>query len=167
MCIRDSDGGVGALLDSLQVPATYPAAGTGAANTPAAGSQLPDGSYPTAKFPTEGSRDVAPNMVPTLLGDSKAQRSDVTRNPITADDVRTRAAFDRQINAAKGLANLLSIVKQATANKNAAQEETLKRQTLYDQAVKKQRDAQAVVVKAESDVNRIKQAITSVSYTHL
>ena len=35
-------------------------------------------------------------------------------------DVQSRAIFERQLNAAKALANLLAIVKQATANKNVA-----------------------------------------------
>lgn len=112
------------------------------------------------KFPTGGNPNGAPNLGPILIGDSKAPRTPTNRNTITADDVRTRAAFDRQINAGKALANLLSIVKQATANKNAAEEETTKRQDLYTAAVSGQRKAQDAVVKAESDLNRIKQAIT-------
>ena len=61
-------------------------------------------------------------MARTFIADEQAQRTDANRKPITADDVKTKAIFERQLNAAKALANLLNIVKQATANKNAAQE---------------------------------------------
>ena len=152
--LPEPDSGVGALLDSLQLPSTYApgAAPSSSATGPA------DGSYPTIKFPTGGNVN-APNFTPTEIAGSRATRTNQNRNEITADDVKTRATFERQVNAAKALANLLSIVKQATANKNAAQEETVKRQALYDDAVKKQRDAQAVVTKAEGDVARVRQAI--------
>lgn len=149
------DSGVGALLDSLQLPSNYAPGATAPSTTTATPS---DSSYPTIKFPTGGNVN-APNFTPTEISNSRAPRSTANRNEITADDVKTKATFERQVNAAKALANLLSIVKQATANKNAAQEETVKRQALYDDAVKKQRDAQAVVTKAEGDVNRVRQAI--------
>lgn len=61
-------------------------------------------------------------MAPTFVSNEQAQRTDANRKIITADDVKTKAIFERQLNAAKALANLLNIVKQATANKNAAQE---------------------------------------------
>ena len=40
---------------------------------------------------------------------------------ITADDVKSHVIFERQLNAAKAIANLLSIIKQATANRNEAE----------------------------------------------
>jgi len=134
-------------LDSLNVAAPAPGSESSA-----------DGAFPTIKFPTGGNIN-APNPTVNLIASSKATRTSSVRNQITADDVKTKAAFERQLNAAKALANLLSIVKQAVANKNAAQEETNKRQTIYDAAVKSQRDAQAGVIKAEGDVGRVKQAI--------
>lgn len=67
------------------------------------------------------------------------------------------------MNAAKALANLLSIIKQATANKNAAQEEVNKRQQLLNAATNKQRDAQNGVQKAEADVGRIRQGINQLT----
>ena len=57
----------------------------------------------------------------------QADPSDANRNTITAEDVKSTAIFERQLNAAKALANLLSIVKQATANRNAALLEIKKR----------------------------------------
>lgn len=134
------DAGVASLLDSLQVPngngnsgnnggsaSPSPSSPAGSANP-----QSTDGSYPAIKFPTGGSQNAAPNVNPNLIASSRAPRTDTSRVPITADDIKTRAAFDRQINAAKALANLLSIVKQATANRNVAQQETITRQNLYD-----------------------------------
>lgn len=154
--VPQPDAGVAALLDSLQVPL---AAGSGAA--PAGGAPA-DGSYPTIKFPTGGNPDV-PNFTPTQIASNQAQRTPSNRNTITADDVKARVIFDRQMNAAKALANLLSIVKQATANKNAAQEEVNKRQQLLNGAANKQRDAQAAVTKAEADVARVRQGITQLT----
>lgn len=151
------DSGVGALLDSLQVPTSY---APGGAPSSAGGAAPSTGSYPSVNFPTGGSGNDAPNFTPTLIGDNQATRTGDYRNQITVDDVKSKAIFERQLNAAKALANLLLIVKQATANKNAAQEETIKRQELYNQAISRQRDAQAAITKAEGDVARIKQAIT-------
>ncbi len=145
------DNGVSTLLDSLNVAA--PAPGTGDSATVAA-----DAAYPTIKFPTGGNVN-APNPTVNLIASNQAARTGAIRNQITADDVRVKASFERQLNAARALANLLSIVKQAIANKNAATEETTKRQAIYDAAVKSQRDAQAGVIKAEGDVARVKQAI--------
>ena len=126
------DTGVNALLDSLQVPTSFgpgsapgSAAASGNTGTP---SSLPssttsnNGNYPTINFPTGGNANSAPNLARTFIADEQAQRTDANRKPITADDVKTKAIFERQLNAAKALANLLNIVKQATANKNAAQE---------------------------------------------
>ena len=138
------DAGVASLLDSLQVPSGNGNSGNNGgsaspspsspAGSPAgsANPQSTDGSYPAMKFPTGGSQNAAPNVNPNLIASSRAPRTDTNRVPITADDIKTRAAFDRQINAAKALANLLSIVKQATANRNVAQQETITRQNLYD-----------------------------------
>lgn len=138
------DAGVASLLDSLQVPSGNGNSGNNGgsaspspsspAGSPAgsANPQSTDGSYPAMKFPTGGSQNAAANVNPNLIASSRAPRTDTSRVPITADDIKTRAAFDRQINAAKALANLLSIVKQATANRNVAQQETITRQNLYD-----------------------------------
>lgn len=61
------------------------------------------------------------NFEPEKISTKQTTPTEKDRNVITADDVRSQAIFTRQLNAAKALANLLSIVKQATANKNAAQ----------------------------------------------
>lgn len=116
------DSGVSALLDSLNVAA--PAPGSGSGSDSAAGSPAPagtNGAYPNIKFPTGGNLNT-PNPTTNLIASNQAPRSSNIRNQITADDVKTKATFERQLNAAKALANLLSIVKQAIANKNAAQE---------------------------------------------
>lgn len=118
------DSGVSALLDSLNVAAPAPGSGSGSGSDSAAGSPAPagtNGAYPNIKFPTGGNLNT-PNPTTNLIASNQAPRSSNIRNQITADDVKTKATFERQLNAAKALANLLSIVKQAIANKNAAQE---------------------------------------------
>lgn len=166
------DAGVGALLDSLQVPTSFgpstpagssaPGSGIPAGGAPGSVTPGADSGFPALSFPTGGNPNY-PNFGPIAIADSQAPRTPSNRFPITSDDVKVKAAFERQINAARALANLLQIVTQATSNKNAAQEETTKRQDLYDQAVKRQRDAQSVVTKAEGDVARIRQAITLIT----
>ena len=61
------------------------------------------------------------------------------------------------------MANLLDIVKQATANRNAAKEEIVKRETLLTAAKTDQRNAQEAVTKAENDLTRLKGGIQSIT----
>lgn len=77
--------------------------------------------YPTLQLPT-GSVSTTVNYATREISLSQAQPSAANRNTITAEDVRAQGTFQRQFNAAKALGNLLAIIKQATANKNVAQE---------------------------------------------
>ena len=63
------------------------------------------------------------------------------------------------MNAAKALANLLSIVKQATANRNAAKVEIERRTTIFNQATEAKRIAEGKVLEAENDLARINKGI--------
>lgn len=76
--------------------------------------------YPTANLPS-GSTTQIPNYELRTIATSQATPSTANRNQITAEDARAQAIFQRQFNAAKALGNLISIIKQATANKNVAE----------------------------------------------
>ena len=82
--------------------------------------------YPVNNFPTGSTSDI-PNYNLRNIATAQANPSAANRNQITPEDVRAQAIFQRQFNAAKALGNLISIIKQATANKNVAQEEVLVR----------------------------------------
>ena len=82
--------------------------------------------YAVNNFPTGSTSDI-PNYNLRNIATAQANPSAANRNQITPEDVRAQAIFQRQLNAAKALGNLISIIKQATANKNVAQEEVLVR----------------------------------------
>ena len=52
-------------------------------------------------------------------------------------------------------------MKQATANKNAAQAEIAKRTELFDKAVATQRQSEETIIQAENDLARVKKGIES------
>lgn len=81
---------------------------------------LPEsGRYPVAPSPEGTTR--LPNVIPTVIQKAQATYS-VERDgrEVTADEVARNAAFHRQLNANKAVANLLAIIQQLTANVNAA-----------------------------------------------
>ena len=81
----------------------------------------PDSGYPTLDLPTEGDPDAFNPQLGKIIS-YQATRSEANRNQITEEDVKTNSVFERQLNAARALANLLDIVRQATANRNVAKE---------------------------------------------
>ena len=107
------DDGLQDLLNTIDIPADLPA------------TDFSQG-YPTANLPS-GSTSQIPNYQLRTIATSQATPSAANRNEITAEDARAQAIFQRQFNAAKALGNLISIIKQATANQNVAQEEVLTR----------------------------------------
>lgn len=118
---QPDSNGVNNLLDTLQVPTSFESGSVPAGTSGTTGGALSNGNYPAFNFPTGGNADT-PNYTPLQIASNQATRTPVNRNPITADDVKSRVIFDRQMNAARALGNLLSIIKQATANKNEAQD---------------------------------------------
>lgn len=61
------------------------------------------------------------NPAPTIIANAQAQYNAARdANQITVDDIKRRAIFNRQINANKAVANLVTIVQRLTANVNAA-----------------------------------------------
>ena len=53
----------------------------------------------------------------------------------------------------------MSIVKQATANRNAVKEEIEKRTNLYEQATSATREAEENIIQAENALARVKKGI--------
>lgn len=61
------------------------------------------------------------NPAPVIIANAQAQYNAARdANTITVDDVKRTAVFNRQINANKAVANLITIVTRLTANVNAA-----------------------------------------------
>lgn len=78
-----------------------------------------NGRYPTGPVPT--GRAATPNIIPSVI--STAQAAYVPARdakPVTVDEVKRNAAFNRQLNANKAVANLIAIIQQLTANINTA-----------------------------------------------
>lgn len=76
-------------------------------------------SYPVPASPS--GNPSTPNIVPSVITSAQATYN-LTRDQrtITPDEVKRNAAFNRQLNANKAVANLISIIQQLTANVNAA-----------------------------------------------
>lgn len=92
----------------------YPGLPAGSGPNPPA-----DGRYPTP--PSPSGPPSLPNIVPSLISSAQAPfNPNRDTRPITVDEVKRNAAFNRQLNANKGVANLISIIQQLTANVNAA-----------------------------------------------
>lgn len=56
----------------------------------------------------------------------------VPKNPIVADPLKNNFLQDRQVRLSKDVANMLFLVKQTTANKNAAIEQIEKRTSIFN-----------------------------------
>jgi len=83
-----------------------------------------------------------------LIATNQARPTPANRNPITADDVRLRAASDRHQNAIRGITNLLKIIDQARANRDQAQNDIQLYTQAYNDAVAGQRGAQNDIIGA-------------------
>lgn len=144
------DSRVGPLLDSLLTSSSGSSA-VPSGSSPSTSS--PSSSLPTSSsssFPStvqtpqptsypQGSSSQIPNFTPTIISTQNSTPTSSNRNTITVDDVAEKVIFERQLNAAKAIANLLAIVKQATANKNAAEQEVQDRERLYNSTLQNQR----------------------------
>ncbi len=77
------------------------------------------GVYPTS--PPVTGPPLTPTITPSIIANAQvAYNSARDAKPITIDDVKRNAAFNRQLNANKAVANLIAIIQQLTANVNAA-----------------------------------------------
>jgi len=92
----------------------YPGLPSGSNITPQNGASYPVPASPSGNPST-------PNIVPSVISNAQAPYN-ATRDQrtITPDEVKRNAAFNRQLNANKAVANLISIIQQLTANVNAA-----------------------------------------------
>lgn len=83
------------------------------------------------------------------------------RNTITADYVSLIAASERYQTAVKSVTNLLKIIDQARANKAQAQADLATYTQRYDDAVKRQREAQELIISIEIKITQIRSAINA------
>ena len=120
------------------------------------------GVYPSYDLPTGGDPN-SYNPTPSRISTEQSQASETNRNTITYEDVRTTALFERQLNAARSLANLLDILKQASANKNLALQEISVREKFYNESVAHHRETEQTVVDAETNLNRLKKGIEKIN----
>lgn len=76
---------------------------------------------PSVSYSSPAGSPRIPNPAPEIIRNAQAP-FDYERdtNKITINDVKRRAIFNRQINANKQVANIISIVQKLTANVNAA-----------------------------------------------
>lgn len=79
----------------------------------------PSGSFPTIPSPSgnPSTPNPTPNVIRTIQASYSTERD---AQPVTVDDVKRNAVFNRQLNANKAVANLIAIIQQLTANVNAA-----------------------------------------------
>lgn len=103
------------------------------------------GRYPESNLPTNADPNLF-NPIPTNIATNQALPTSSNRNTITPDDVKLRAASERHQNAIKGITNLLSIIDQARANRDKAQNDISAYTQAYNDAVNAQRDAQNDII---------------------
>lgn len=91
----------------------------------------PDSNFPT--FPSPSGNPSNPNIVPGIIRTIQAPKNPQRdQTPPSVEDVKRNAVFNRQLNANKAVANLVSIIQQLTANVNAARNDI----PLFEQALR-------------------------------
>lgn len=119
--------------------------------------------FPTQTFPTGTSPNFIPSNLATQIENYNYQV--VTSRDTystTTEDIRSQAVFQRQINANKAVANLLSIIQQLTANVNGVQADIPSATQAVNQAIADQRVAQQKVAAAENANKTLTSNIESV-----
>ena len=116
--------------------------------------------FPKVNFSTARDPNAAPNTVPQIIRTSQATVTSADFNTITDDDIRKKAVLERSITASKAVANLLSIIEQAKANRNRALTEIEIFKAQYNQAVQNQRNAQTEIIAGENSAKNLKVAIS-------
>ena len=83
----------------------------------------------SGKYPAPPSPEGKPKnegIIPTVIKNTRADYvPERDSRKISVDEVKRNAAFNRQINANKAVANLLAIIQQLTANVNAAKADVI------------------------------------------
>lgn len=101
-----------------------------------------------------------PNIVPSLISSAQAPYNPARdTRPVTVDEVKRNAAFNRQLNANKGVANLISIIQQLTANVNAAKNDIGTLENLFKTAESTYNDCNGRIYDLSNTRTKIQNAI--------
>ena len=134
--------------------------------------------FPTQQFPTGPSANFIPSNLPTQISNYQyTVNSSRDEYKATVTDIQSQAIFQRQINANKAVANLLSIIQQLTANVNGVQADIPAATAALNLAIADQRTIQQRIVAAENanktltsniatvrvDITTFQQTLTKVS----
>lgn len=88
---------------------------------PAGTNVIPNAGSNFPSTPTPSGNPSTPNVVPNIISRIQAPYNpERDSTPLTVDQVKRNAIFNRQITANKAIANLVAIIQQLTANVNAA-----------------------------------------------
>lgn len=119
--------------------------------------------FPSTSFPTGSSPNFIPSSLPTQIQNYNYETV-TTRDfyQSTTDDIQSNAVVQRQINANKVIANLLSIIQQLTANVNGVQADIPAATAAVNQALADQRVVQQKIVAAENANKTLASNIDSV-----
>lgn len=138
----------------------------------------PGTSYPTQQFPTGTSPNFVSSNIPTQISNYQyTVNTSRDTYQATTSDIQSQAIFQRQIDANKAVANLLSIIQQLTANVNGVQADIPAATAAVNQAIADQRTVQQRVIAAENanktltaniatvrnDISTFQQTLTQVS----
>lgn len=131
----------------------YPGLPSGSSTVPANGNPYPVPPAPKGNPST-------PNIVPQVIANSQApynpQRD---RNPITPDDVKRNAAFNRQLNANKAVSNLVAIIQRLTANVNSAKTDIAQFESNLKNAQAANNDCNNKVYDLANNATKVQNAI--------
>jgi chromosome segregation ATPase len=118
----------------------------------------PGGRYPTPPSPT--GNPSTPNIVPQVISSAQAPYNPArdAKTP-TIDDIKRNAAFNRQLNANKAVANLISIIQQLTANVNAAKNDATLLQNQLNAADSSNNDCNNKIFDLSNTRTKIQNAI--------
>ena len=109
----------------------------------------PNDPFPSQTFPTGPSTNFISSNIPTQISNFQyTVNSARDEYQATASDIQSQAIFQRQINANKAVANLLSIIQQLTANVNGVQADIPAATAALNQAIADQRTIQQRIVAA-------------------
>lgn len=117
-----------------------------------------DGRYPTVPIPA--GPPSLPNIVPAVIASAQAPFNPLRDSrPITIDEVKRNAAFNRQLNANKGVANLIAIIQQLTANVNAGNNDVKILQNQFKDADYANNDCNGKIYDLSNTRTKIQNAI--------
>lgn len=117
-----------------------------------------NGRYPVPASPSGPPQD--PNIVPTVIQNSQATYVESRDSKtVTVETVKQNAAFQRQLNANKAVANLIAIIQQLTANVNAAKADIVTLETHLMEAEQANNDCNNKIYELANSRTKIENAI--------